>query len=129
LFRPASTRRRCPLQRGTLLLQRLGYQVTGHLEAAAALEDFRSRPDYFAAMVTDPSMPRMTGFDLARQVFSVRPGFAILMTSGYVRPEDQRAAEDLGIRRIITKPSTLDQLGEALAEAIHSRQVPTAPSQ
>jgi hypothetical protein len=34
------------------------------------------------------------------------------MTSGYVRPEDQRAAEDLGIRRIITKPSTLDQMGK-----------------
>jgi len=57
-------------------------------------------------------------------VLSVRPDFPILMTSGYVRPEDQRAAEDLGIGRIITKPSTLDQLGEALAEAIHSHQVP-----
>jgi hypothetical protein len=44
-------------------------------------------------------------------------------------PEDQRAAELLGIRRIITKPSTLDQLGEALAEAIHSRQAAATPSQ
>ena len=50
------------------------------------------------------------------------------MTSGYVRAEDQRAAEKLGIRRIIGKPSTLDQLGEALAEAIHSGEVPIAPS-
>jgi hypothetical protein len=49
------------------------------------------------------------------------------MTSGYIRPEDQRAAEDRGSRRIITKPSTPDQLGEALAEAVHSRQVPIAP--
>jgi hypothetical protein len=51
------------------------------------------------------------------------------MTSGYIRPEDQRAAEDRGSRRIITKPSIPDQLGEALAEAVHSRQVPIAPSQ
>jgi two-component system capsular synthesis sensor histidine kinase RcsC len=74
-------------------------------------------------------MPRMIGFDLATQILRLRPGFPVLMTSGFVRPEDQRAAEELGIRRIITKPSTLDQLGEALAEAIHSRQVPATPSQ
>ena len=50
---------------GTLLLQRLGYQATGHVDASAALEDFRSRPGYFAALVTDLSMPGMSGFDLA----------------------------------------------------------------
>jgi len=36
------------------------------------------------------------------QILRLRPGFPVLMTSGYVRPEDQRAAEELGIRRIIT---------------------------
>lgn len=70
----------------------------------------------------------MTGFDLATQILRLRPGFPVLMISGFVRPEDQRAAEELGIRRIITKPSTLDQLGEALTEAIHSLQVPATPS-
>ena len=114
---------------GTLLLQRLGYQATGHVDASAALEDFRSRPGYFAALVTDLSMPGMSGFDLATKILAIHPDFPILMTSGYVRAEDQRAAEKLGIRRIIGKPSTLDQLGGALAEAIHSGQVPTAPSQ
>jgi hypothetical protein len=41
-------------------------------------------------------------FDLATQILRLRPGFPVLMTSGYVRPEDRRAAEQLGIRRILT---------------------------
>jgi len=72
---------------GTVLLQRLGYQATGHVDASAALADFRSRPDYFAAMVTDLSMPRMTDFDLATQILRLCPGFPVLMTSGFVRPK------------------------------------------
>jgi PAS domain S-box-containing protein len=109
---------------GTLFLQRLGYEVTGHVDAAAALYDFRSRPDHFAAVVTDLSMPRMSGFDLARQLLNLRPALPILMTSGYVRPEDRRAAETLGIARIIVKPSTMDQLGQALADVLHRKGTP-----
>ena len=110
---------------GTILLQRLGYQVTGYIDACAALDDFRARPDFFAAVVTDLSMPRISGFDLARQFLAIRPDLPILMTSGFVRPEDQKAAEDLGIRRIILKPSTLDQLAEALADSIQSQSTTT----
>jgi PAS domain S-box-containing protein len=109
---------------GTLFLQRLGYQVTGHVDASAALEDFRSRPDFFAAVVTDLSMPRMSGFELVRQLLAVRPDLPILLTSGYVRPEEEVLASQLGIRRIILKPSTVDDLAEALFEALHAAPVP-----
>jgi CheY-like chemotaxis protein len=109
---------------GTLFLQRLGYQVTGHVDAAAALYDFRSRPDHFAAVVTDLSMPRMSGFDLARELLNLRPALPILMTSGYVRPEDRKAAEILGIARIIVKPSTMDHLGQALTDVLHRKAIP-----
>jgi CheY-like chemotaxis protein len=74
-------------------------------------------------------MPRMSGFDLARGLLSLRPGLPILMTSGYVRPEDQKAAEALGIARIILKPSNIDDLGQALAEALRQShpQPPLSP--
>jgi PAS domain S-box-containing protein len=112
---------------GTIFLRRLGYQVTGHVDAAAALDDFRSRPNHFDALVTDLSMPHMSGFDLARQLLALRPGLPIIMASGYVRPEDQRAAEALGINRIILKPSTIDALGQALDEVLRSK-VPAVSS-
>ena len=108
---------------GTLFLQRLGYQVTGHVDAAAALYDFQSRPNFFAAVVTDLSMPRMSGFDLASEILKLRPGVPILMTSGYVRPQDEKAAEALGIARIISKPSTIDALGQALADVLHQTAI------
>jgi CheY-like chemotaxis protein len=109
---------------GTVFLQRPGYQVTGHVDATATLYDFRSRPEFFAAVVTDLSMPRMTGFDLARELLQFRPDLPILMTSGYVRPEDQKVAEALGIARIILKPSTIDALGQALNDVLHHGLTP-----
>jgi PAS domain S-box-containing protein len=109
---------------GTLFLQRLGYQVTGHIDAAVALHDFSSRPDEFAAVVTDLSMPQMSGFDFARELLRLRPGLPIIVTSGYVRPEDQKVAESLGIIRIIPKPSTIDDLGQALNQVLHHNPVP-----
>ena len=109
---------------GTPFLQRLGYEVTGQVDAAAALYDFCSRPDHFAAVVTDLSMPRMSGFDLARELLNLRPSLPILITSGYVRPEDRKGAEALGIAHIIVKPSTMDHLGQALADVLHRKAIP-----
>jgi CheY-like chemotaxis protein len=106
---------------GTRLLERLGYKVTGHIDAVDALADFRSRPADFAAVVTDLSMPRMSGFDLARQLLQLRPDLPIIMASGYIRPEDQKAAEALGIHHLITKPSTIEELGQALDEALRAK--------
>jgi PAS domain S-box-containing protein len=113
---------------GTVFLERLGYHVTGHIDASVALDDFRSRPAEFAAVITDLSMPRMSGFELARQLRSLRPDLPILMTSGYVRPDDQKAAEALGIRHIILKPSTIDALSQALDDVLPRKASLAAPS-
>ncbi len=106
---------------GTLLLERLGYKVTGHTDAAKALDEFRARPADFDAVVTDLSMPRMSGFDLARQLLAVRQDLPIVMASGYIRPEDQKAAEALGLRHLITKPASVDELGQALDAALRAK--------
>ena len=113
---------------GTVLFERLGYRVIGFTDPTRALADFRSRPNEFAAVVTDLSMPHMSGFDLARELQAIRSNIPILMTSGFVRTEDQQAADAIAIRRIIPKPSTLDQLAEALADSIQSQSTTaTAP--
>ena len=96
------------------VLERLGYKVTGYSDAAEALEAFRSRPDDFDVVVTDLMMPNASGFELASAMLEVRPGVPIIITSGYVRPEDHERARKLGIREVIEKPSAVDKLGEAL---------------
>jgi YesN/AraC family two-component response regulator len=59
-------------------------------------------------------MPRRSGFDLAKQVQSVRPDIPIVMTSGYIRSEHQEKARAIGIQELILKPDTIEELRRAL---------------
>jgi CheY-like chemotaxis protein len=103
-------------------LERLGYQVTGHHDPAQALQDFNARPDAFDVVVTDLSMPGMSGFELARGVLATRPDIPLLMTSGYVRPQDEEAAHNIGVRAVILKPNTADDLGKVLDRLFQGRE-------
>jgi len=102
----------------TLNLTRLGYRVTGCTEPAAALREFHRDPDAFDAVVTDLSMPGMSGFDCARELLATRPELPILMTSGYIRPEDEVQAREIGIRSVCNKPDALNELGNILAQIL-----------
>ncbi|HVF17751.1 MAG TPA: response regulator [Steroidobacteraceae bacterium] len=96
------------------ILTRLGYHVTGCERPEEALHKFRAAPHDFDVVVTDLSMPGMSGFDIARELRSIRADIPILMTSGYVRPEDRETAHARGIRDLILKPNTVDELGRSL---------------
>jgi CheY-like chemotaxis protein len=98
----------------TQLLQRLGYRVTGVVDAGRALEDFRSRPYEYAVVVTDLSMPGLSGIELARRIRAIRPGLPIVLTSGYLRPEEIETARALGAVEIVLKPRLVADLGSAL---------------
>jgi len=100
---------------GTIMLTRRGYRVTGCTDPLAAVKQFRRQPNEFHAVVTDLSMPGMSGFDCARALLEARPDVPIVLTSGYVRPEDEASARSVGIRAVVTKPAALDQLPEILA--------------
>ena len=95
-------------------LERAGYVVEGFTEPAEALDKFIAHPDNFDVIVTDLSMPAMSGFSLAAQLLEVRPGIPIFMTSGYVRQEDEEKARQTGIRSVILKPNTIDELQQEL---------------
>ena len=103
---------------GTLNLTRQGFKVTGCTEPAAALREFHRDPDAFDAVVTDLSMPGMTGFDCAREMLATRPHLPIVLTSGYIRPEDETQAQSLGIRAVCSKPTALNELGEILSSVL-----------
>jgi PAS domain S-box-containing protein len=96
------------------ILSRVGYRVTGHTDAHAALAAFRAAPDAFDAVVTDLSMPAMSGFDLVHELLAVRADIPVLMTSGYLGDDARAQADAAGIRELIPKPNTVEMLGEAL---------------
>jgi PAS domain S-box-containing protein len=98
----------------TRTLKRLGYKVTGETDPFRAIELFRSNPRAFDIVVTDLAMPQLSGFDLSSQLLAIRPDVPVIMTSGFVRPEDQERALQMGVRDLILKPDTIDELGRAL---------------
>ena len=103
---------------GTLNLTRLGYRVTGCTDPATALKEFLRDPEGIDVVVTDLSMPGMSGFDCAREMLAIRPDLPIVLTSGYVRPEDEAMARDIGIRAVCSKPTALNELGKTLGEVM-----------
>ncbi|MEO8630364.1 MAG: PAS domain S-box protein, partial [Betaproteobacteria bacterium] len=96
------------------ILPRLGYAVSTYCEPERALQAFRANPEQFDAVVTDLSMPGMSGFELARGLLAIRPDIPILMMSGYLRPADQVTAAELNIRDLILKPNAFEDLELAL---------------
>jgi PAS domain S-box-containing protein len=98
----------------TRKLTRMGYKVSGFTDPASALQEFSAAPGDFDAFVTDLAMPHLSGFDLSRKVLELRPNIPVVMTSGYVQPQDEELARQIGIREIILKPSTTDDLCIAL---------------
>jgi CheY-like chemotaxis protein len=96
-------------------LGRFGYRITGCSDPLQALEAFRAAPTSFDAILTDLSMPTMSGFALARQIHEIRPDIPIVVMSGFVSAEAEAESKQCAIREIIRKPISLGQLGEALA--------------
>lgn len=106
------------------LLSRLGYKVTGECNPLRALALFSERPDDFDVVITDLAMPGLTGHDFTRRVLEIRPAIPILLTSGYIRPEDEQTARELGVRALIMKPNTMEELGAAIAAALGRTAAP-----
>jgi PAS domain S-box-containing protein len=98
----------------TRMLGRLGYKVTGETNPVRAVELFRSNPQAYDAVITDLAMPQLSGFDLSTELFAIRPDVPIVMTSGFVRPEDHERAVQMGIRDLILKSTAVDQLSRTL---------------
>ncbi len=94
----------------TRKLERLGYVVAAVNDAPSALGRYAEDPDAFDAVVTDLTMPDMSGFELAAEVLRLRPQATIIVTSGYVREPDLQRAREIGVRALIRKPATVEEL-------------------
>jgi hypothetical protein len=101
-------------------LEHLGFEVTAHTSSLEALEAFRARPDAFDLLVTDDTMPRMTGSALAREILAIRPGLPVLMVSGGDRTEPGKERPP-GVGRVLRKPHTARELERAIREVLGER--------
>ena len=95
-------------------LGKLGYEITGCNNPLQALTVFSANPHGFDAVITDLSMPMLSGFALARRLSALRHDIPIVVMSGYVSATDRAEADVCGIREIILKPITMEKLAAAL---------------
>jgi len=91
---------------GQTMLDRLGYQVTARTSSLEALTAFENEPDRFDAVLTDQTMPGMTGIDLARRMLQIRPELPIILCTGYSNLVDETQAKAYGIKGFAMKPLT-----------------------
>lgn len=109
------------VQLGTELLTSLGYEVTGRTSSLEALELFCIKPDRFDLVITDMTMPNMTGVDLAREMILIRPDVPIILCTGFSEMISKEKATSIGIRRFIMKPLLIKSLAMTIREAIDKK--------
>jgi CheY-like chemotaxis protein len=99
----------------TRMLERMGHcAVDGFTHAEQAVEAFRADPTRVSLVVTDFSMPGMSGLDVARELLTIRPDIRIVLISGYVDAELVASARELGIEHVAYKANTVKELCETV---------------
>jgi len=101
-----------------LMLERLGYQVTSRTSSLDALETFKAHPERFDLIVTDMTMPTMTGDKLAREILKIRPGIPIIINTGFSEALNPEKAAAIGIKGFLMKPLVRSELAAMVRKAL-----------
>lgn len=109
------------------MLERLGYEVLSQPSGIDALRVFRERPRDFDLVVTDQTMPKMTGATLARNLLEIRRDLPIILCTGFSEIINGEQARELGIRGFLLKPVEMRALAETIRDLLGNKPgVPTA---
>lgn len=104
---------------GERFLRIFGYQPQCCTDPVVALELFRRQPAAFDLIITDLTMPKMTGLDFARQVTELRPGIPIILATGFSHNLTQADLDKLGIAELINKPIEPENLAIIIQRTLH----------
>jgi PAS domain S-box-containing protein len=108
----------------SVILRALGHLAldgVAHGSVAAAMVALRGAPEAWDLLVTDFNMPGASGLDLAREVKTVRPDLPVILISGYLDDGVRAAALELGVRALLAKPFTIEELEAAVGAALPAR--------
>jgi PAS domain S-box-containing protein len=102
------------------MLAALDYEPVGFSSSVAALQELRQAPHRFDVVLTDETMPDLTGTDLAREIRRLRPDIPIVLMSGYSGLRLRERARAVGIREVLRKPLQSKDIAECLGRVLHS---------
>jgi len=100
------------------MLERLGYEVTAKTSSVEAFELFEAEPDRYDLVITDMTMPHMTGDRLARKLFMIRSDIPVILCTGYSERIDEDKAKEMGIRAFTLKPLVMRDLAVTIRQVL-----------
>ena len=100
------------------ILQRLGYQVTACTSSVEALQHFQNDPSAFDLIITDMTMPHMTGKELATAILKINPELPIILCTGFSETISEEAAKHIDIQAFILKPIVMNELAETMRKVL-----------
>lgn len=106
------------LEMGRLLLERLGYSVDTEISSGKALEKIRSSPNVYDLIITDQTMPEMTGIRLAEKIRTIRPDLPVILCTGFSSSVTARDAKEAGVKDFLMKPIVLPDLAASVRKAL-----------
>jgi CheY-like chemotaxis protein len=100
------------------ILESLNYKVIVKMNSLEALEEFSRNPKQFDLVITDQTMPRMTGVELSQKILAIRNGMPIILCTGFSELVNEEQALAIGIRKFILKPILKSQLSILIREVL-----------
>jgi len=104
------------------MLEQLGYRVVAKTDSLDALREFQADPDAFDLLITDQTMPLLTGSELSAQLLQIKPDLAIILCTGYSTMVSEEKAKEIGVSKFIMKPVAKDDLATSVREVLDTRQ-------
>ncbi len=103
------------------IFERLGYRVETHSSSLGALEAFRSDPKRFDIIITDQTMPKMTGAQMAKEFMAIRPDIPIILCTGFSDVISEEEAKAIGIKEFIMKPIVISDIACKVRNILDNR--------
>ena len=104
-----------------IMLAKLGYRVTVYTDSRQAMQHLQTNHADLALLMTDLSMPGLSGVDLIREAGRVKPDMPAILLTGYGKAIDTKAAGELHISEVMHKPFTMESLSAAIEGALEAR--------
>jgi len=104
------------------ILERLGYKVISKTDSEEALEEFAAQPDQFDLVITDMTMPKMTGDQLARKMMDIKPEIPVILCTGFNEAITEEKALAMGIDKFVMKPIVKDKLANTIRAVLDNRK-------
>lgn len=101
-----------------IILNRLGYKVISHASSMEALDTFQLNPEEFDLVITDMTMPKMTGDVLAKKLNEIRPDIPVIICTGFSERINQGKASSIGIKGFLMKPVVRSEMAKMVRKVL-----------